>query len=229
MRFLQTLLTGLAVQGVVASNWFSKAGMSIGWPDLSRRTSLTSSPAYNKWHETELERWLSDHNVPYPTPADRKDLEKLVENNWDNYVVKPYNSWSADDLQTWLTNKGVEAQKGAEANKDALVNQVQASWYETGDQAQQAWVNVKDWIFDTWTDSELKEFADKHGIPGAYPDHPLTWDIVRHGLTSDVVPQPRKRDSLLQKLRASYETAAQKVNGAIAYPGNWLWETWSGK
>lgn len=187
MRFLPTVLTALAAQGVVASNWFSKA-------------------AYNKWHQTELESWLSDHNVPYPTPADRKDLEQLVEKNWDDHVVKPYNSWSAEDLQAWLTSKGVEAQKGAEANKDALVNQVSSAWYETSDQTQAAWTNVKEWIFDTWTDSELKEFADKHGIP---------------------VPQPRKRDSLLQKLRASYETVAQKVNGAIQYPGNWLYETWS--
>ncbi|CRK32924.1 hypothetical protein BN1723_014698, partial [Verticillium longisporum] len=188
MRFLSTVLTAaLATQGVVASSWFSKA-------------------AYNKWHETELERWLSDHDVPYPTPADRKDLEKLIQDNWENYAVKPYNSWDADSLQSYLKAKGVETQKGAEATKDSLINQVQSSWYETGDQAQTAWTNVKDWIFDTWTDSELKEFADKHGIP---------------------VPQPRKRDSLLQKVRSSYETVAQKANGAAAYPGNWLYETWS--
>ena len=42
---------------------------------------------YNKWHETELERWLSDHDIPYPTPADRKDLENLVKDNWQTYVV----------------------------------------------------------------------------------------------------------------------------------------------
>ncbi|CRK37706.1 hypothetical protein BN1708_016590, partial [Verticillium longisporum] len=104
--------------------------------------------------------------------AKKKDL---IQDNWENYAVKPYNSWDADSLQSYLKAKGVETQKGAEATKDSLINQVQSSWYETGDQAQTAWTNVKDWIFDTWTDSELKEFADKHGIP---------------------VPQPRKRDSL---------------------------------
>lgn len=44
---------------------------------------------YNKWHETELERWLSDHEIPYPTPADRKDLENLVKDNWQANVVAP--------------------------------------------------------------------------------------------------------------------------------------------
>ena len=58
----------------------------------------------------------------------------------------------------------------------------------------------------SWTDSQLKAFADKHGIP---------------------VPQPRKRDTLLQKIRASYETTAKKVGETAAYPGNWLYETWS--
>lgn len=45
--------------------------------------------AYNKWHETELERWLSDNDVPYPAPADRKDLENLVKENWQAKVVDP--------------------------------------------------------------------------------------------------------------------------------------------
>ena len=44
---------------------------------------------YNKWHETELERWLSDNNVPYPSPADRKDLENLVKANWESKVQTP--------------------------------------------------------------------------------------------------------------------------------------------
>ena len=48
-----------------------------------------NSIAYNKWHETELERWLSDHDVPYPAAADRKDLENLVKDNWQQKVVNP--------------------------------------------------------------------------------------------------------------------------------------------
>ncbi|OHF00822.1 hypothetical protein CORC01_03896 [Colletotrichum orchidophilum] len=187
MRFLPAVLTALAAQGVIASSWFSKA-------------------AYNKWHETELERWLSDHDIPYPTPADRKDLEKLIENNWNDYVVSPYNLWDTDRLQTYLKAKGLETEGAAKANKESLVSQVQSSWYETGDQAQNAYLNVKDWILDSWTDSQLKAFADKHGIP---------------------VPQPRNRDSILQKARANYETIAQKAGETASYPGNWLYETWS--
>lgn len=28
-------------------------------------------------------------DIPYPTPADRKDLENLVKSNWDTYVQAP--------------------------------------------------------------------------------------------------------------------------------------------
>jgi len=58
----------------------------------------------------------------------------------------------------------------------------------------------------SWTDSQLKAFADKHGIP---------------------VPQPRKRDTLLSSLRSGYETVATKAGETTSYPGNWLYSTWS--
>lgn len=42
------------------------------------------------------------------------------------------------------------------------------------------------------------------------------------------VPQPQTKDTLLQKARASYETIAKKAGETTAYPGNWLYQTWSG-
>lgn len=58
----------------------------------------------------------------------------------------------------------------------------------------------------SWTDSQLKSFADKHGIP---------------------VPQPRKRDSLLKSVRENYQTSANKISETFNYPGDWLYESWS--
>lgn len=124
--------------------------------------------AYNKWHETELERWLSDHDIPYPTPADRKDLEKLIQSNWDAYAVSPYKNWDNDKLTGYLQQKGVDVQDAAQSSKDSLVAQVAASWYETEDKAQNAYFNVRDWILDTWTESQLKAFCDHHAIPGKF-------------------------------------------------------------
>lgn len=72
---------------------------------------LLTSAAYNKWHETELERWLSDHDIPYPTPADRKDLENLVKTNWQAQIVDPLTSAGDkatdhyDGIKDWIFDR----------------------------------------------------------------------------------------------------------------------------
>ncbi|KAJ5290412.1 uncharacterized protein N7443_010665 [Penicillium atrosanguineum] len=136
-------------EAVGASSWWSKA-------------------VYNKWHETELERWLSDHDIPYPSPADRRDLENLVKSNWDSRVQKPLGQ-ASDTIS---------------------------------DELHQA----REWVFDTWSDSQLKAFLDRHGIPA---------------------PQPRKRDVLIKTARENYESVANKVGETASYPGNWLYEQWT--
>ncbi|KAL9612655.1 MAG: hypothetical protein Q9167_002782 [Letrouitia subvulpina] len=185
------LVAALAAESTVAlswtGSWFTKA-------------------AYNKWHETELERWLSDHNVPYPTPADRKDLENLVKSNWESKIARPYNDWEPAQLQSYMKFKGTEAKKGTESNKDSLVNQVEGIWHESTGTATNSYHSVKDWIFDGWTDSQLKAFLDRHDIPA---------------------PQPRRRDTMLALVRSNYESIAKKVKEASSYPGDWLYETWS--
>lgn len=57
-----------------------------------------------------------------------------------------------------------------------------------------------------WTDSQLKSFCDKHGIP---------------------VPQPRKRDTILQSIRKNFHDVATKAGHTVAYPGDWIYENWS--
>lgn len=183
-------LIAFATQTVVADGWFGKTGRT----------------AYNKWHQTELERWLSDNNVPYPTPADRKDLENLMKENWDDKISKPYNSWDTHQLSNYLSSKGHEVKKGTEKNKNSLIEQVQGLWYDSSDKASSAYENVSDWIFDSWTESQLKSFLDYHNIPN---------------------PTPRTRDSLLHTARANYQKAADKVGETAHYPGDWLYHSWS--
>lgn len=189
MRFsISKALVGLlAVDAVVASSWFGKS-------------------VYSKWHETELERWLSDHDVPYPAPADRKDLEKLVKDNWNDKLVTPYNSWETPQLQKYLSQKGTEVQKGSAKNKDSLVQSVKSTWTDTADTVNDAYASVSNWFFDTWTESQLKSFCDHHGIPS---------------------PQPRTRDSYLKSVRENYQSIANKAGETAAYPGDWLFKSWS--
>jgi len=109
-------------------------------------------------------------------------------------------------LTSYLESQGQAVKKGTEKNKDALVAQVKSNWYETEDQAEEAYTNVKEWIFASWTDSQIKAFLDKYDIPN---------------------PNPRTRDTLLATARANYHVAAKKAGETASYPGDWLYKTWS--
>lgn len=59
---------------------------------------------------------------------------------------------------------------------------------------------------NSWSESQLKAFLDKHGIPN---------------------PQPRTRDTYVKAARENYQSAANKLGEYTGYPGNWLYESWS--
>lgn len=122
--------------------------------------------AYNKWHETELERWLSDHGIPHPKAADRKDMEDLVSKNWNDYVAEPYNRWSASELNAFLVARGKEAKAGADETVENLIKSVKENWYKGEEAADKASAETRDWILDSWSDSQLKALCDRQGIPG---------------------------------------------------------------
>lgn len=169
---------------------------------------LISPPftAYDNWHNTEVDRWLADHGIPHPTPSDRKEVNKLIKSNWEKNVVTPYHDWEPAQIKAYLSSKGSKVSDTAADNKNSLLKSIKSTWTETADTANTAYGDVRDWIFDSWTDSQLKVFADKHGIP---------------------VPQPRKRDTMLSSIRNNYQSAAKKLNEYAAYPGDWLYSTWT--
>ena len=115
------------------------------------RARLIHVVAYNKWHETELERWLSDNNVPYPTPADRKDLENLVKKNWNDKLATPYKDWDTPQLQSYLKSKGADTKKAADTNKNSLFNSVKGYWTDSAASATESYHSVKDWVFDRYS------------------------------------------------------------------------------
>ena len=157
MRLFLIFVLALAAEVAVASSWFSRAGVFLflsffcyPFPRLmSSKITANNSQAYNKWHETELERWLSDHDIPYPKSADRKDLKNIVKENWQSKISSPYVDWDSAKLQKYLKERGHETREGAEESKESLTNWVKKYWYETEEQAEDAWGRVPDWIFDS--------------------------------------------------------------------------------
>ncbi|KAJ9610592.1 hypothetical protein H2200_005369 [Cladophialophora chaetospira] len=188
--FSQLLVVGLA-STATASSWFSKA-------------------AYNKWHETELERWLSDHDVPYPTPADRKDLENLVKENWQAKIVDPatgasdksadhyhsvkdwiFDSWTESSLKSFLDHNNIPNPQPR--NRDTLLTTARQNYDSVAKQLGEYASYPGDWLYTTWSESDLKEYLDERGIP---------------------VPQPSTRDKLIAHVRRNARLASKNTSSA---------------
>lgn len=148
-------------------------------------------------------------------------------------MVVPYSEWEPQQLQKYLSEKGQQVDAKNAKEKSWLVENVKKAWEETESTAEEAYGSIKNWIFDSyvtscrdfkfrvsfvmmtsltmvinfrWSESQLKAFLDRHGIPN---------------------PQPRTRDTLLSTARDNYNTVANKLGETTAYPGNWLYESWS--
>ena len=103
---------------------------------------------YNAWHKTELEKWLDDHDIPYPAAADRKDLADAVAKHWDTVSPAVYETWDDNRLRTWLEQKAIEFD--ANGKKEVLLHAVKSHWYSAKAEAESSWETVKDWIFDSY-------------------------------------------------------------------------------
>ena len=103
---------------------------------------------YNEWHKTDLERWLDDHDIPYPAAADRKDLADAVAKHWGKVSQAAYETWDENRLRAWLEQRALEFD--VNAKKDALVGLVKSNWYRSKAEVEASWENVKDWVFDSY-------------------------------------------------------------------------------
>lgn len=172
---------------------------------------------YNKWHQTELERWLQDHNIPYPAAADRRDLQNLVQQHWNDVT-------SIDFFQNWSDNRlanFIQAKTGYQSDQDALdreglVQKLQGLWSEGWNRLPtDKWEQSKTWLFDAWTDSQLRQFLEHHGV-------------VKN------LPPTTTREELIKQAKEHYDDIAKRVGGDTDkdnshsyYPGDWVYSSWS--
>uniref|UniRef100_A0A0D6R640 SAP domain-containing protein n=1 Tax=Araucaria cunninghamii TaxID=56994 RepID=A0A0D6R640_ARACU len=198
MRFSVTKLIVLALASTevaVANSWFPG-----------------SKAAYNKWHETELERWLSDHDIPYPAASDRKDLESLVEDNWQAKFVDPvtaagyqvdneahsvkdwiFDSWTESSLKKFLDHHNIPSPQPR--TRDSLLTTARSNYEAVAKKASQYTSYPGDWLYQSWSESELKEFLDARGLPS---------------------PQPTTRDRLVASVRRNARLASLQLQNAAS-------------
>lgn len=134
-----SLLAAAVLATSVSSRWFG------------------ASNIYDTWHESQLERWLDEHRIPFPHPSDRQALLDKVSKNWDS--IKPsYASWDTAKLGEWLEVYGLKSKQPS--TREQLQSDIKESWDSVADKL----ADQKNVVFEAWSDSQLKAFLDENKI-----------------------------------------------------------------
>jgi len=87
-----------------------------------------------------------------------------------------FDTWTIENLQKYLEANGKKYKKSAKASRADLVKQAQDSYASASKSGGTNYASVtsylakqtdasKDTAFDTWSDSELKNYLDSYGVP----------------------------------------------------------------
>lgn len=158
-----------------AGNQYAKAT-----DDAALKAEDAFNAAVNTWSDSRLKAYLDSRGVPVPQSGKRDEILASVRLNrhkastgWSAWT---FDTWTAENLQKYLDTQGKKAKKGAQVNRDELIKQAQDSYATAskkgGSQyasltnylAQQTDVAKAD-VFDTWSDSDLKDYLDSYGVP----------------------------------------------------------------
>ena len=150
-----------------------------------------------------------------------------------------YETWSESDLKEFLDERGIPVPQPS--TRDKLIASVrrnarlasvnmQTAQASASSSAKAAKESLSDAVFDAWSDSQIKEWADKNGIkvPQGTKRNELlvlsTWSESRLKAFLDArgvpVPQGGKKDELVAAARLNKHKAASGYSA-------WTFDTWS--
>lgn len=179
--------------------------------------SLADTP--RSWTDSQLKAFLDRNDVPVPQPRKRDTLLATVRSNYHRAAQKVgeaanypgnwiYESWSESDLKEFLDERGIPVPQPS--TRDKLIASVRRnsrlSAQTARDTAASASASAKaaqeslsDALLDAWSDSQIKEWADKNGIK-----------VPQGSKRNELIAIARKHKSLL-----TGDTVASSVSSAF--------------
>jgi Putative nuclear envelope organisation protein len=127
---------------------------------------------------------LDKHGINYPQPTKRNTLLSAARQNYESISKKVgdgaaypgdwlYDTWSTSELKAWLNEHGhpvtlptTRSKLIASVRRNARLAslQRQGATDSATAAARAAKESMSDSVFDSWSDSQIKEWADRHGI-----------------------------------------------------------------
>lgn len=135
--------------------------------------------AVDSWSESRLKAYLDARGVPVPQSGKRDELAAAVRLNahkaatgWSAWT---FDTWTAENLQKYLESQGKKFKKGAKVNRDELMKQAQEQYASASKTGGTQYASITNYLakqtdaakadaFDTWSDSDLKDFLDSYGV-----------------------------------------------------------------
>lgn len=145
---------------------------------------LAAEDAFNQatdtWSESRLKAFLDSRGIPVPQNGKRDELLASVRLNrhkaatgWSAWT---FDTWTLENLQNYLAANGKKVKKQANANREQLLKQAQEAYASASKSGGTGYASVtnylakqtdaaKDSAFDTWSDSDVKDYLDSYGVP----------------------------------------------------------------
>lgn len=208
---------------------FSKLALTL-FATLAASASTSTSYApldavvdFDQWSQSDLHQFLSDLDVKVDPSSNRETLVDQAKAHWNSFT-QPYQAWSVDELRAYLDRKGIKYKSEKNANKarDELVNAVKRVYPsmnelrvdnkkdQVANDVESTYDKVSNWIFDTWSTSELSDF-------------------VKHSKDDSIKTVATTRKDLQKQAQQIYDNKVKKTSnyGQNYYPGKWIFDSWS--
>ena len=171
------------------------------------------------WTDSQLKSFLDHHDIPAPQPRTRDTLLATVRSNYQSVAQKLgeaanypgnwiYESWSESDLKEFLDERGIPVPQpstrdrliaSVRRNSRLSANMARDTAASASASAKAAQESLSDALLDAWSDSQIKEWADKNGIK-----------VPQGSKRNELIAIARKHKSLL-----TGETVASSASSAF--------------
>ena len=184
----------------VAYDSASSAGVKYGaqvTDYLYHKKDEAFEAAIDSWSHSRLKAFLDARGIPVPQDSKIDKLRAAVRHNAHKAKVHAgfsdatFDTWSAEQLQEFLGKK-------VKGTRDDLIASAKKKYASASSKGGDEWASltakgakITEYLFDQWSDSDLKSFLDSYGVP---------------------VPQGSKRDELIAAARKNSRYFTQGPN-----------------
>jgi hypothetical protein len=193
-------------------------------------SSITLCPlTIQRWTESQLKSFCDYHGIPSPQPRTRDSLLKTARENYQSIADKTgetiaypgdwlFQSWSDSDLKSWCDARGIAVPQGTKRNQliakvrrnSRIASDTLAAWSASvSSSASAATSSVSDAVFNTWSESQLKKWADERGIK-----------VPQGSKKNELLALVRKHNKSLNDEAARMASTASSAYGAATSSAN---------